>query len=63
MLERLYLFLDQLGQIGILTRDFFKYLFRGPFESRALVDQLDSVGYRSLHPRVLIDPILRHAVP
>jgi len=49
MLERLYLFLDQLGQIGILTRDFFCYLFRRPFESRALIDQLDSVGYRSLN--------------
>src|SRR6266851_5420353 len=36
MLERLYLFLDQLGQIGILTRDFFRYLFRRPFEARAL---------------------------
>jgi len=49
MLERLYLFLDQLGQIGILTRDFFGYLFRRPFESRALIDQLDNVGYRSLN--------------
>ncbi len=49
MLERLYLFLDQLGQIGILTRDFFSYLFRRPFESRSLIEQLDSVGYRSLN--------------
>ena len=49
MLERLYLFLDQLGQIGILTRDFFKYLARPPFESRALIEQLDSVGYQSLN--------------
>ena len=48
MLERLYLFLDQLGQIGILTRDFFIYLFRRPFQSRALIDQLDNVGFRSL---------------
>jgi phospholipid/cholesterol/gamma-HCH transport system permease protein len=49
MLERLYLFLDQLGQIGILTRDFFRYLFRRPFEARALIEQLDNVGYRSLN--------------
>ena len=49
MLERLYLFLDQLGQIGILTRDFFRYLLRRPFESRALIEQLDNVGYRSLN--------------
>jgi phospholipid/cholesterol/gamma-HCH transport system permease protein len=48
MLDRLYLFLDQLGQIGILTRDFFKYLLRPPFESHALIEQLDNVGYRSL---------------
>ncbi len=49
MLERLYLFLDELGQIGILTRDFFHYLFRRPFEARLLVDQLDSVGWGSLN--------------
>jgi phospholipid/cholesterol/gamma-HCH transport system permease protein len=49
MRDRLYLFLDQLGQIGILTHDFLRYLFRRPFESRALIDQLDSVGYRSLN--------------
>ena len=49
MLERLYLFLDQLGEVGILTRDFFRYLFRRPFETRALLDQLDSVGVRSLN--------------
>jgi phospholipid/cholesterol/gamma-HCH transport system permease protein len=49
MLARVYLFLDQLGQIGILTRDFLRYLLRRPFESRLLVDQLDSVGYASLN--------------
>ena len=49
MFDRLYLFLDQLGQIGLLTRDFFRYLFRRPFDSRLLIDQLDSVGYRSLN--------------
>src|SRR5208283_3281238 len=49
MQERLILFLEQLGEIGILTRDFFKYLLRPPFEARALIEQLDSVGYRSLN--------------
>src|SRR6202046_5719345 len=49
MLDRIYRFLDQLGQIGILTRDFFRYLLRRPFESRALIEQLDNVGYRSLN--------------
>ncbi|HYA35654.1 MAG TPA: ABC transporter permease [Candidatus Binataceae bacterium] len=49
MLGRLYPFLDELGQVGILTRDFFRYLVRRPFEMRPLVDQLDSVGYRSLN--------------
>src|SRR5579872_7564576 len=49
MLDRLYRFLDQLGQIGILTRDFFRYLFRRPFEARLLIDQLDSIGVRSLN--------------
>ncbi len=49
MVERLYRFLDELGQIGILTRDFFRYLFRRPFEAGLLIDQLDSVGWRSLN--------------
>jgi phospholipid/cholesterol/gamma-HCH transport system permease protein len=48
MLEQIYLFLDQLGEIGILTRDFFRYLFRRPFEARLFLDQLDAVGVRSL---------------
>jgi phospholipid/cholesterol/gamma-HCH transport system permease protein len=41
-------FFDQLGQIGFLTRDFFRSLFRPPFEWRLLIEQLDSVGYKSL---------------
>jgi phospholipid/cholesterol/gamma-HCH transport system permease protein len=49
MFERVYLFLDELGQIGILTFDFFRHLLRRPFEVQPLVDQLDSVGYRSLN--------------
>jgi phospholipid/cholesterol/gamma-HCH transport system permease protein len=49
MQDRLYFFLDQLGQVGILTRDFIRYLLRRPFETRLVIDQLDSVGFRSLN--------------
>ena len=42
-------FLDQLGEIAILTRDFFRYLFRRPFEGRLIVEQLDSIGVGSLN--------------
>lgn len=49
MLERSYRFFDELGQVGILTRDFFRHLFRRPFEARLLADQLDNVGCRSLN--------------
>lgn len=49
MLQRIYRFLDQLGEVGILTRDFFGYLFRRPFETRLFLDQLDSVGVRSIN--------------
>jgi phospholipid/cholesterol/gamma-HCH transport system permease protein len=49
MLEGLYRFLTQLGEVGILTRDFFRYLIRRPFEVRLFVDQLDSIGVRSLN--------------
>jgi phospholipid/cholesterol/gamma-HCH transport system permease protein len=45
----LYGFLDQLGEVGLLTRDFVRYLFRRPFESRLLLEQLDNVGWRSLN--------------
>jgi phospholipid/cholesterol/gamma-HCH transport system permease protein len=49
MLERIYRFLDELGQVAILTRDFLRYLVRRPFEMRLFIDQLDSVGWRSLN--------------
>jgi phospholipid/cholesterol/gamma-HCH transport system permease protein len=42
-------FLIHLGSVGILTRDFFRYLFRRPFEPRLFIEQLDSVGVRSLN--------------
>ena len=49
MLERIYLFLDQLGEVGVLTADFFRYLVRRPFEGRLLLDQLDAVGVKSVN--------------
>lgn len=45
----MYRFLEQLGEVGLLTRDFFRYLFRRPFELRLLVRQMDSIGVRSLN--------------
>jgi phospholipid/cholesterol/gamma-HCH transport system permease protein len=48
MLRTLYLFIEQVGEVGLLTRDFFRYLFRRPFESRLFLEQLDAVGVRSL---------------
>jgi phospholipid/cholesterol/gamma-HCH transport system permease protein len=44
-----YRFLDQLGEIGQLTAEFVRHLFRRPFEARLLIDQLDSIGVRSLN--------------
>jgi phospholipid/cholesterol/gamma-HCH transport system permease protein len=45
---RLWQSFEQLGQIGILTRDFLRALTRRPFELRLLIDQLDAVGFKSL---------------
>jgi phospholipid/cholesterol/gamma-HCH transport system permease protein len=42
-------FFNQLGEIGLLSRDFVRYLFRRPFETRLFIEQLDSVGWRSLN--------------
>ena len=49
MLERIYLFLDELGEVGVLIGDFFRYLVRRPFEGRLLLDQLDAVGVQSVN--------------
>jgi phospholipid/cholesterol/gamma-HCH transport system permease protein len=49
MLDQLYRFLEQLGDVGLLTRDFLRYLVRRPFETRPFLDQLDIVGVRSLN--------------
>jgi phospholipid/cholesterol/gamma-HCH transport system permease protein len=48
MLRTLYLFFEQVGEVGLLTRDFFRYLLRRPFDGRLFLDQLDAVGVRSL---------------
>jgi len=40
---------EQLGDIGILSWDFLRYLFRRPFETGLLIEQLDSIGWRSLN--------------
>jgi phospholipid/cholesterol/gamma-HCH transport system permease protein len=45
----LYRFLEELGGIGFLTRDFFRHLFRRPFELRALIKQMEYVGVESLN--------------
>ena len=42
-------FFEQLGEVGLLTRDFFRCLFRGRFEARLLAEQLDAIGVRSLN--------------
>src|SRR6202167_1417349 len=49
MLERIYRFLDELGEVGVLTGEFFRYLVRRPFEWRLLLDQLDAVGVKSIN--------------
>lgn len=40
---------EELGQIGLLTFNSFRAALRPPFEVRSLIDQLDSVGYKSLN--------------
>ncbi len=42
-------FLEQLGDVGLLTRDCARQALRRPFEGRLLVEQLDNVGVRSLN--------------
>ena len=37
------------GTAGLMTRDFFRYLVRRPFEGRLLLDQLDAVGVQSVN--------------
>jgi phospholipid/cholesterol/gamma-HCH transport system permease protein len=49
MLRQLYLFFDEVGEIGLLSADFLRKLLRGPFEMRLFIEQLDSIGVRSLN--------------
>src|SRR5271154_4153110 len=42
-------FLEQLGDVGLLTRECIRQALRPPFEGHLLVEQLDSVGVRSLN--------------
>ncbi len=42
-------FLEQLGEVGLLTRECARQATRRPFEGALLVEQLDSVGVRSLN--------------
>ena len=49
MRDSLRRFFEQLGELGLLSRDFVRYLLRRPFELRLLVEQLDSIGWRSLN--------------
>ncbi len=42
-------FLEQLGEVGLLTRECARQAARRPFEGALLVEQLDSVGVRSLN--------------
>jgi phospholipid/cholesterol/gamma-HCH transport system permease protein len=49
MRDTLNRFFNQLGEVGLLSRDFVRYLFRRPFETRLFIEQLDSVGWRSLN--------------
>ena len=49
VIERLISAFEQFGQIGYLTFDFIRSLFSRPFEFRPLVEQLDSIGFKSLN--------------
>lgn len=49
MMDRLRGLVEELGELGLLTRDFLRHLLRRPFEIRLLLEQVDSVGVRSLN--------------
>jgi phospholipid/cholesterol/gamma-HCH transport system permease protein len=40
---------EQLGEVGLLTVDFVRNLSRRPFDGRLFIEQLDSIGWRSLN--------------
>lgn len=47
--DPLALLFTEVGKIGVLTFNVVRAFFRRPFEMRLLVEQLDSVGWRSLN--------------
>jgi phospholipid/cholesterol/gamma-HCH transport system permease protein len=49
MRDSLQRFFEQLGDLGLLTWDFVRYLFSRPFEADSFVEQLDRIGWRSLN--------------
>ena len=50
---RLVSALEQLGQISILTRETLRQAFKRPFELSSLVEQIESIGVRSMSVVVL----------
>jgi phospholipid/cholesterol/gamma-HCH transport system permease protein len=49
MRDSLKRFFEQLGRLGLLTWDFVRHLCRRPFDAHSLIEQLDSIGWRSLN--------------
>jgi len=49
MHDSLHRFFEQLGELGLLTWDVVRYLFRRPFETSLFIEQLDNIGWRSLN--------------
>jgi ABC-type transporter Mla maintaining outer membrane lipid asymmetry permease subunit MlaE len=49
MSDSLQRFLEPLGKLGLLTRDFVRHLCRRSFDIRTFIVQLDSIGWRSLN--------------
>jgi phospholipid/cholesterol/gamma-HCH transport system permease protein len=51
--ERSEAALVQAGEVGLLSRDLVRQLFRRPFEWHALIEQIESIGVRSMSVVVL----------
>jgi ABC transport permease subunit len=49
MHDSLKRFVEQLGQLSLLTWDFVRYLCRRPFDAQLVIEQLDSIGWHSLN--------------
>jgi phospholipid/cholesterol/gamma-HCH transport system permease protein len=48
MVNNLARFLSEVGEVGLLSRQFARLMIRRPFELRLLIGQLDNVGVKSL---------------